>query len=412
MSAQMLEGCRALDLTDHEAQMCGRILSDLGADVIRVEKPGGDPSRRIGPFYGDNVHPEKSLWWYVLNANKRSITLNLGSEDGRELFKKLVKSADFVIESYPPGHMARLGLDYPVLSQVNPRIVMTSITPFGESGPYRDFKATELTLMALGVFMYGTGEPDRPPVKPNYPLAGITSGITAASAAMIAHYHTLESGRGQYIDVSAQGGPVWFTGNVGAFWQMEKRRVLRAGAYHVRRPDLQIRFFWPCQDGYVVFQFYGGVVGTRSNKAMAKWMAEEGAGDEHFDSVDWDKINLYQVSQDEVAILEKPIGAFLLTKTKHELAEEATRRGILLGYVDNMKDLLQNPQLAGGFWREIEHPELNKSLTYPGLFVRSSSLECGIRRRAPLIGEHNDEVYREIGVYKDQLLSLNQAGVI
>jgi crotonobetainyl-CoA:carnitine CoA-transferase CaiB-like acyl-CoA transferase len=162
----------------------------------------------------------------------------------------------------------------------------------------------------------------------------------------------------------------------------------------------------------VVFQFYGGVVGTRSNKAMAKWMAEEGAGDEHFNSIGWDKINLYQVSQEEVARLEKPIGVFLLTKTKHELAEEATRRGILLGYVDNMKDLLQNPQLASGFWREIEHPELNKSLTYPGFFVRSSSLECGIRRRAPLIGEHNDEIYREIGVSKEQLLSLNQAGVI
>ncbi|MFC1986888.1 CaiB/BaiF CoA transferase family protein, partial [Chloroflexota bacterium] len=238
MSRQMLQGYRALDLTDNEAQLCGRILADLGVDVIRIEKPGGDSSRNIGPFYEDVIHPEKSLWWYFLNANKKGITLNLENQDGVELLKRLAKDADFIIESFPPGYMTKLGLDYPVLSEINPRIIVTSITPFGQTGPYKDFKAPELVLMALGVFMFGTGDPDRPPVKPNYPLAGITSSITAASATMIAHYHSIKSGKGQYVDVSAQAGPPWFTGTAGTWWQMENREIRRAGPHNTGISDL------------------------------------------------------------------------------------------------------------------------------------------------------------------------------
>ncbi len=408
----MLQSYRVLDLTDGEAQLCGRILADLGADVVRIEKPGGDASRHTGPFYGDVVHPEKSVWWYVLNASKRGITLNLESEDGRALFKELVKSADFVIESYHPGHMARLGLDYPALSRVNPRIIVTSLTPFGQTGPYHDFKSSELVLMALGIFMYSTGDPDRPPVKPNYPLAGISASIAAFSATMVAHYYRLKSGQGQHIDVSAQASPPWFTGAVRIYPQMGQGEIRRTGPRIARRPDLQFRSIWPCKDGYVMFPFRGGVSGRRTSKAMAQWMAEEGIGDAYFDSIDWDSLDMLQASQEMVDRLEKPIGVFLLTKTKQELAEQTAARGILMGYVDNMGDLRQNPQLASGFWREIEHPELNRSITYPGLFLRSSVVESGIRHRAPLIGEHNHEIYGEIGISKERILALNQAGVI
>ena len=413
MSRQMLHGYRALDLTDSEAQLGGRILADLGADVIRIEKPGGDPSRHTGPFYGDKIHPEKNLWWFFLNANKRGITLNLESQDGCELFKRMVKNADFVIESYPPGYMARLGLDYAVLAEINPRIIVTSMTSFGQTGPYKDFKSSELVLMALGVFMYGTGDPDRPPVKPNYPFAGIASATHAASATMLAHYHATKSGKGQYIDVSAQAGIPWFTGNVGAWWQMEKRELPRTGPYVARRPDLNTRFIWPCKDGYVLFQFFGGVVGRNSNRALAEWLAEEAVEDEYYFSIDWNDLDLYKVSQEVVDRLEKPVGAFLLRKGKQELVEEATRRGIILGYLGEMRDLFQNPQLASRqYWKEIEHPELNKAITYPGFFAKSSLSEFSIRHRAPLIGEHNSEIYSEIGVSEDQLFIFNQAGII
>ena len=413
VSTMMLQGYRVLDLTEREAQLCGRMLADLGADVIRIERPGGDPTRNIGPFYQDIVHPEKSLWWFVLNANKRGITLNLESRDGRDIFKKLVKDADVIIESFPPGHMAKLGLDYSTLSEINPRIIVTSMTPFGQTGPYKDYKASELVLMALGVFMFVTGDPDRPPVKPNYPFAATSSAMHAASAITIALWHSTRSGEGQQIDVSAQAGVPWFTGNVGAWWQMEQKEVTRTGAYMARRPDLNTRFIWPCKDGYVIFQLFGGVVGVRSNKGIAQWMAEEGFADEHFGTIDWEKLNLYHVAQEVVTTLEKPIAKFILSKGRKELVAEATKRGVLMGYVDSTSDLFHNEQLASrDFWKNIEHPELKESISYPGYFAKSSSTDFSIRHRAPLIGEHNDEIYGEIGISKNQLLSLNQAGVV
>lgn len=411
----MLQGYRALDLTDAESQLCGRILADLGVDVIRVEKPGGDSSRNIGPFYGNVIHPEKSLWWFALNANKRGITLDLEKEDGRELLKRLIKSADFVIESYPPGHMAKLGLDYSCLNEINPRIIVTSITPFGQTGPYQYFKASELTLMALGAFLFGTGEPDRPPVKPNYPLACIASSIHAASATLIAHYHRSRSGKGQYIDVSTQAGVPWFTGaKVSAWWQMHQQTVGRTGWANVRRPgDLSTRFIWPCRDGYVLFQLQGAAVGSRSNKAMAQWIAEEGMGDDYFRDFDWESFDVFRASRETVSRLEQAIATFFLGKIRQELAQEAEDRGVLLGYIDGIGRLPQNPQLASRqFWKKVEHHELQTPLTYPGFFFKSSLTSGDIRHRAPLIGEHNNEVYGEIGLSKAEILSYNQAGVI
>jgi crotonobetainyl-CoA:carnitine CoA-transferase CaiB-like acyl-CoA transferase len=409
----MMQNYRALDLTDGEAQLCGRLLGDMGIDVIRVEKPGGDSSRNTGPFYKDSIHPEKNLWWFILNANKRGITLNLESREGQQICKKLIKNTDFIIESYPPGYMTGLGLDYAALKEINPRIIVTSMTPFGQTGPYKDYKYSELVLMALGVFMFVTGDPDRPPVKPNYPLAGIASAIHAASAMLIASYYRTKSGEGQYIDVSTQAGIPWFTGSVSSWWQMERREMTRTGSAMARRPDLYTRFIWPCKDGYVLFQLFGGAVGLRSNKALAEWMAESGIKDEFFSNVNWEKLNLYQDSQELIDKLEKTIQAFFMTKGKLELTEESTKRGILLGYIGEMSDLFQNPQLASrNFWKKIEHPELNRALTYPGSFARSSAMGWGTRQRAPLIGEHNEEVYEEIGISKEQLILLNQAGVI
>jgi benzylsuccinate CoA-transferase BbsE subunit len=413
LSGQMLQGYRALDLTGGEAQLGGRILADLGVEVIRVEKPGGADARNRGPFYKSGIHPEKSLWGFFLSANKKGITLNLDSKDGIAIFKKLAKDVDFILESSSPGYMATLGLDYQTLAAINPRIIVVSLTPFGQDGPYKDFKASELILMAMGVFMFGTGDPDRPPTRINYPLALISSAVHASSAAMIAHYHCTKTGKGQHIDVSAQAGVPWFTANVGAWWQMARVELMRTGPYVARRPDLNTRFIWPCKDGYVIFQFYGGVVGSRSNKALAQWIKEKNMGDEYFNSVNWDALDLYKVSQDKVDKLEKIAGAFLLTQGRNELVEEATRRGVILGYISRSGDVFQNPQLLSrNYWKNIEHPQLGKSIQYPGYFAKSSRFEYAIRHRAPHIGEHNAEIFAAIGISSDELSQLNQAGII
>ena len=154
---------RVLDLTNRNGHLCGRILADLGADVVKVEQPGGDPDRCIGPFYQQNLNRERSLSWFAYNANKRGITLNLDSGDGEKILKTLARKADLLIESFPPGYMDELGLGYPTLSEINPRLVYTSISPFGQTGPYKNFKASDLVVMAMGGLLYMTDVPEKRP---------------------------------------------------------------------------------------------------------------------------------------------------------------------------------------------------------------------------------------------------------
>src|SRR4030042_5378186 len=161
---------RVLDLTDEKGLLCGKLLADLGADVMKIERPGGDPARNIGPFYHDIPHPEKSLYWFFYNANKRGITLNIETNDGKEILKRLVKSADFILESFKPGYMDSLGLGYSALSEINPRIIMTSITPFGPDGPYGKFKSADIVNQALSGWMNRCGDDDRAPVQMGIPF--------------------------------------------------------------------------------------------------------------------------------------------------------------------------------------------------------------------------------------------------
>ena len=167
----MLSNCRALDLTDDSGFLCGKVLADLGADVIKIERPGGDPSRNKGDFWHDIPDAEKNLYWFAYNTNKRGITLNLETADGREIFKKLVKTADFVIESFPPGYLDGLGIGYSSLSQIHPGIIWASITPFGPDGPYRDYKDSDIVVMGMSGTMYQTGERDEAPVHISMPQA-------------------------------------------------------------------------------------------------------------------------------------------------------------------------------------------------------------------------------------------------
>jgi crotonobetainyl-CoA:carnitine CoA-transferase CaiB-like acyl-CoA transferase len=192
-----LDPYRVLDLTDEKGMLCGRILGDLGADVIKVERSGGDKSRNIGSFYQDMPHPERSLYWFAYNANKRGITLNLQTADGRGLFKRLAKTSDFIIESFAPGYLEELGLGYPVLSEIKPAIILISITPFGQSGPYRDYKSSDIVSMAMGGLMYITGDADRPPVRVSVEQSYLHAGAHAAIGALLALHYRVLTGKDQ-----------------------------------------------------------------------------------------------------------------------------------------------------------------------------------------------------------------------
>ncbi len=193
----ILNGYRVLDLTEDGCMLCGKILGDLAADVIQIEPTGGSPTRNIGPFYHDIPDPERNLTWFFLGLNKKGITLNLETVDGREIFKRLVKTADFVVESSEPGYMKSLGLGYEELEKVKPGIIMTSITPFGQTGPYAHYKATDIVGVALSGMMWLYGEADRAPVRISAPQFYLQGGLQGATGTMIAHYHRELTGEGQ-----------------------------------------------------------------------------------------------------------------------------------------------------------------------------------------------------------------------
>ncbi|MDP2920056.1 MAG: CoA transferase [Dehalococcoidia bacterium] len=402
---------RVLDLTDEKGVFCGKLLGDLGADVIKIEPPGGDPVRNLGPFYHDEPHPEKSLFWFAFNTNKRGITLDIRSADGREILKKLVKTADFVLESFPPGYMDSIGLGYSSLEKINPRVIMVSISPFGQTGPHRDYKDSGIVTWAMCGFMGARGDADRAPIQiSHHAQTFVAAGIEGGVGAMMALYDRWSTGEGQHVDVSIQEAGGRGVPPVGwVLMKIKGRRELRIGG-----AGLATKYLWPCKDGMVMWFYAAGSQGSRRSSPLVEWMQEEGFADEYLKGIDWDKLDMRQAGQEAVDRMAEPTARFFMSHTKAELFDGAVKRRLLLYPVSTTRDILESPQLAArGFWRQVKHPELDVELTYPGPFANVVGQPLGISRRAPLIGEHNEEVYeKELGITREEILTLKQAGVL
>jgi len=410
----MLEHLRALDLTDDKGFLCGKTLADLGVDVIKIERPGGDHARKIGGFWHDTTEPEKSLYWFAYNSNKRGITLDIESAEGREIFRKLVKGADFVIESFPVGYMEKLGLDYSELSKINKGIIMASITPFGTEEPYRNYKDSDIVVMGMSGTLYQTGETDGPPVHISMPQACLHAGADAAVGCMMAYYHREISGEGQHVDVSMQQSAAWFQANAVPTWELLQRVLKRSGAFRAgMSKDVGQRQVWQCKDGYVFFNVIGGRTGAKSLSALVDWMNEEDMSTDHLNNMDWDNFDMFTVTREEMDAISNPVGEFFRRHTRKELLAGAVPRGVSIGPLSSMEDLLNDECLRErNFWKEIEHPELGTSITYPREFVKSTEVDCSTRFRAPLIGEHNAEIYQELGLSNQELATLRESGII
>ena len=409
----MLNPYRVLDLADETGLLCGKILGDLGADVVKIEKPGGDPARSIGPFYHDEPEPEKSLFWFAMNTSKRGITLNVETADGQEIFRRLIKSADFVVETFPPGYLDRLGLGYSELEKINPGVILVSITPFGQSGPYRDWKTSDIVAWALGGHMALYGDADRPPFRmSHHSQIYFNTGSDGAMGALTALYHRAITGDGQQVDVSVQDSGVYASIHNGPTWSKEmvvlKRGQVRPGTAH------KATQLWPCKDGYVSWS-HGGNSLLSPSLPLIKWMGSEGFTSDFIKNFDWDRPNFSgTTSQEEMDQIEEPTAQFFMAHTKAELLEGAVKHQIMLYPVATTADIRENPQLtARDFWVDVEHPELDATITYPGAFGISSEASPKISRRAPLIGEHNEEIYhKELGISKENLIILKQSGGI
>jgi crotonobetainyl-CoA:carnitine CoA-transferase CaiB-like acyl-CoA transferase len=411
--ARMLEGYRALDLTDEKGFLCGKILAELGVDVVKVEKPGGDLSRETGPFWHDEKDPEKSLYWFAYNGSKRGITLDIGTGEGKRLFLELVKKADFVIESFAPGALDALGLGYAALCRAKPDIILTSITPYGQKGPYSSYKATDLTVMGMTGELFMTGEPDRPPVNIRMPQACLHAGSDAAVGSMLAHHHRRMTGEGQHVDVSMQQSAAWFLAQTIPHWEIDGIVLGRVGTYRTSSRGTLQRQVWPCKDGFVFFFMIGGQQGAKTCYRLVEWMEEKGMANDFLSSYKWEEFDMATATQELIDTISKPIAAFFLTRTKKEALEAAMSRNISICPLLGNRDLLSDANLAAGnFWMPIEHPELEASLPYPRRFARSSENNMDMRSRAPRIGEHNAEIYGEMGLSDDRIEELKKAGVI
>ncbi len=396
MAEKALSGVRVLDLTHYVAgPYCTKILADYGADVIKVERPSlGDGARGMGPFPDDKPHPESSGLFLYLNTNKKSITLNLKSVTGVGILKELVKQADVVVENFSPRVMPGLGLDYETLKKISPSLVMVSISNFGQTGPYRDCRATDLTIWGLSGILYELGEPDREPLKMGSNVAEYVAGVYGALAALSALYHRDETGVGQHVDVSM----------LEAFHTMQPSMTLVFSMAGFIRKRAGIHFPWgilPCEDGYVGFY-----LPTQTHwESLCTLLGMP----ELRDKPEYETPMMREERRDEITSI---IVSWLRGKRMEDVFHAAQELRLPLTVVPNTEQIFDMPQhKARGYFVDIDHPVVGK-LTYPGAPFKLGETPWQARR-APVLGEHNEEVYsRRLGYSEKQLAKLREEGVI
>ncbi len=413
----MLDHYRVLDLTNERGLLCGQILGDLGADVIKVEPPSGSSARQLAPFFGNEPDIEGSLFWWAYNRNKRGITLDLTSLEGKQLLRRLVKTTHFLIESDTPGTLAELGLGYEDLASENASLIYVSITPFGQNGPKASYADSDLVILASGGPLILTGDEDRPPVRVSVPQGYLHASAGAAAAALIASHERHRSGKGQYIDISAQQAVAQATQSTilaGPLNDAEIRRM--SGGTKIG--DLPIRLVWPAKDGHVAITYLFGSAFGHFTKRLMDWIHEEGLCDEATQQTDWVAYGGYLFSGPEAIEdykrLTQIVEDFTTTKTKAELLQGALDRGLLVAPVTTLDEVVHSEQLASrDYWTSVDHGQLGQAIRYPGPFAKFSAAPITYRRRPPRLGEHNSEVYSgELGLSPDQLSQLQIKGVI
>src|SRR5271167_1618706 len=343
----MLTPYRVLDLTTERGLLCGQMLGDMGADVIKIEPPGGSAARAVGPFYNDAPHPDRSLYWWAYNRNKRAVTLDFERDAGRELLLRLVERADFFIESDNPGHMARHHLGFDDLAKINPALIYVSITPFGQNGPKASYADSDLIIMAAGGPLILAGDADRPPVRLGVPQAYLHASADAAVAALAAHHERTRSGLGQHVDVAAVQSVAMATQSyilAAPLGSPEARRM--SGG--VKFGPLHIPLVWPASDGYVAMTFlFGSALGVFTAKLM-HYLCEKGFCDEATRDKDWIAYGeqLFSGAEplSEFERVKELVRNFTRSHTKNELLALAVERGFLITPVATIEEVVESPQ--------------------------------------------------------------------
>ena len=413
-SAGPLRGYRVLDLAGELAVLAGKMFADLGADVIAVEPPGGSPMRRIPPFLSEPAGPEDSSYFQAMAAGKRSVVLDLTRPQARDLLRRLADGADFFIESFPVGESEALGLSYEVLAARNPRLIYTSVTPFGDRGPGASWQAADITGWAAGGMMAMMGTPGRPPLQVSVPQAFSHAGSEAAVASMLAHLERERSGRGQQVVISMQAAGVWATNVETAFPVLENRSLERTGIIPAGSPRGSL---YRCADGYVQLMIGGGML-LATTLGLLEWRRESGPLPGAVDAIDFTAWTPDRHTDPgfraELAACDAVIRDLLLGLPKAEIARRADDSGWMIAPVGTMADVATDRQLAArDFYQRVSHPDLGRELELVGPFARLSGSPAPPARRAPMLGEHTAEVLRVgLGLATPDIAALEEAGVV
>lgn len=427
MPASALDDIRIIDLAGEIGIYATKLLADLGADVIRIEPPGGDPMREIGPFWHDEARIDRSLSYFNLTTNRRSITLDFTKPGGRALFERLVATADVVVETYAPGYLDSLGLGYDRLCKIKPDIILTSITGFGQTGPHAGYAWSDIVGVAMGGVMTLAGEKEDPPNRPYGNQGYICAGIDGAAGTMMALVHRDNTGEGQHVDVSMQEALSINQETAMQTWDMNQQVRTRTGARGIIPIDIPGIGVYDCADGQVFA--YLGTPGGAPWSTMLEWMTREGKAEDLNEEPYASMIaglNLAfltgLVREPEklgeriqmLGHIYQVFARFCAGVSKWTLYEEGQRQRLMFGIVSTPEDLVKNPQLnARNWYRSLHHDHLGDDVSYPGPPYHLAATPWALRRRPPLPGEHNHEVFvEELGVPASELEALTAAGAL
>ena len=426
MTDAALDDIRVLDLTGEMGAYATKLLADLGADVIRIEPPDGDPLREIGPFWHDDRAADRSLAFFHLNTNKRSITLDIASDAGRELFRKLVSTADVVVETFEPGYLDSLGLGYAGLSAIKPDIILTSITGFGQDGPHAHYKAADIVGVAMSGMMTLAGEKEDPPNLAPGSQGYACASIDGAAGTLMALVHRDNTGEGQHVDVSMQEALSINQETAMQGWDMNQTIRMRTGAKGLIPIDIPGIGVYECSDGQIFA--YLGTPGGAAWTVMLDWMTRVGMAEDLGEGENLEMVQSLNLRfltglvrepeklGERIRVLghmHEVFTRFCASMSKWTLYEEGQKQRLMLGIISTPEDLAKNPQLAARQWyQDVPHDHLGTTVRYAGAPYRLSETPWAIRRRPPLPGEHNAEVLAAIGVSEAEMSRLHAANII
>jgi len=395
---EILRGIRVLDCSRYRAgPTCGQILGDMGAEVIRVERPGGEDDRRLGPFAPGG----QGFYLMITCRNKKGITLNLQKQKGAEILKELVKQSDVVIENFGPDVNKRLGLDYESLKKIRPDIIVVSVSTYGQYGPYASRLGFDGLAQAMSGLMWVTGFPQGPPVKSGVSFIDTATGVYGALGTLLALYHRQKTGEGQLVDVCLLGTAVSFMESIMAEYEVANEIHPQVGNSHIYVGPFDA---YKAKDAY----FYVAVVGNAIWRRFLKMMGREELADDPRFRTDWDRAR-----PENRQFFTDWLNEWAAEKTVDEVVNQFSEAGVPCARVNTIPEVVADPHIrAREMLFELEYPGVGK-VPVPGIPIKLSRTPGRIKTNHPALGEHNEEVYCHLLGYTQQELNhLEEEGVI